>query len=94
MGVYLNCFWQPDSGGMNKAERMEARTIRTFPTHLPTTSFFSAPPAQARWRMPRRLWRGLNFRAQRIDTEPLARMMLRAEAVSSSRIEGLEMPGG
>lgn len=22
MGVYLNCFWQPDSGGMNKAERM------------------------------------------------------------------------
>lgn len=36
----------------------------------------------------------LELSGSRIDTEPLARMMLRAEAVSSSRIEGLEMPAG
>ena len=35
---------------------------------------------------------GLDVNGTLTDTEPLARLLLRAEAVSSSRIEGLEMP--
>lgn len=33
MGVYLNCFWQPDGGGTNKAERMGG----SYHPYLPDT---------------------------------------------------------
>lgn len=94
MGVYLNCFWQPDSGGMNKAERMGGPYHPYLPDALADYELLLSPSCASAVADAQEALARLELSGSRIDTEPLARMMLRAEAVSSSRIEGLEMPGG
>ena len=92
MGSYLTRYWQPDGHGMNKVERMGG----TYHPYLPDTIadyemmlFPSCADAVAR---AQEALRRLDAGGTLVDTEPLARLLLRAEAVSSSRIEGLEMP--
>ncbi|MFR3452381.1 MAG: Fic family protein [Collinsella sp.] len=94
MGVYLNCFWQPDSGGMNKAERMGGPYHPYLPDALADYELLLSPSCASAVADAQEALARLELSGSRIDTEPLARMMLRAEAVSSSRIEGLEMPAG
>mgnify|MGYP000520802666 CR=1 FL=1 len=94
MGVYLNCFWQPDSGGMNKAERMGGPYHPYLPDTLADYELLLSPSCASAVADAQEALAKLELSGSRIDTEPLARMMLRAEAVSSSRIEGLEMPAG
>ena len=90
MGVYLNCFWQPDSGGMNKAERMGGPYHPYLPDTLADYELLLSPSCASAVADAQEALAKLELSGSRIDTEPLARMMLRAEAVSSSRIEGLE----
>lgn len=94
MGVYLTRYWQPDGGGMNKAERMGGPYHPYRPDALAGFEpMFSSSCVGALARAQDALAR-LDVSGSLTDTEPLARMLLRAEAVSSSRIEGLEMPVG
>lgn len=94
MGVYLKRFWQPDSGGMNKAERMGGPYYPYLPDKLANYEPLLDPSCTKAVANAQEALGKLELSGTRIDTEPLARMMLRAEAVSSSRIEGLEMPAG
>ena len=94
MGVYLNHFWQPDGGGMNKAERMGGSYHPYLPDTLADYELLLNPSCASAVANAQGALARLELSGSRIDTEPLARMMLRAEAVSSSRIEGLEMPAG
>lgn len=92
MGRYLKRYWQPDGGGMNKAERMGGPYRPYSPDRLAGFELAMEPScvravADAELALER-----LASIGNLTDTEPLARLLLRAEAVSSSRIEGLEMP--
>ena len=94
MGVYLDRFWQPDGGGMNKAERMGGPYHPYLPDMLSSYEPMLSPSCTRAVANAQEALRMLEYSGSLIDTEPLARMMLRAEAVSSSRIEGLEIPAG
>lgn len=94
MGVYLNRFWQPDGGGMNKTERMGGPYHPYLPDTLADYELLLSPSCAEAVAEAQEALGKLELSRPLIDTEPLARMMLRAEAVSSSRIEGLEMPAG
>lgn len=92
MGAYLTRYWQPDGSGMNKAERMGGAYHPYRPDLLAGfESVFGSSCVSAIAKAQDSLVR-LDASGSLTDTEPLARMLLRAEAVSSSRIEGLEMP--
>lgn len=92
MGAYLTRYWMPDGIGMNKAERMGG----TYHPYAPDTLSDYAPVLSASCAESVARAQGALSRLDEsrllVDTEPLARLLLRAEAVSSSRIEGLEMP--
>lgn len=94
MGVYLDRFWQPDGGGMNKAERMGGPYHPYLPDTLREYEPMLSPSCARAVASAQEALRVLERSGSLIDTEPLARMMLRAEAISSSRIEGLEIPAG
>lgn len=92
MGAYLTRYWQPDGSGMNKAERMGGSYHPYRPDMLAGFEpLFGSSCVGAIAKAQDSLAR-LDASGFLTDTEPLARMLLRAEAVSSSRIEGLEMP--
>lgn len=92
MGTYLLRYWMPDGFGMNKAERMGGAYHPYVPDTLASYEpVLTAPCSEAVARAQEALVR-LDDSRTLVDTEPLARLLLRAEAVSSSRIEGLEMP--
>ena len=94
MGVYLNRYWQSDGEGMNKAERMGGLYRPYLPDTLADYELLLSPSCASAVADAQEALGKLELSGSRIDTEPLARMMLRTEAVSSSRIEGLEMPAG
>ena len=94
MGTYLDRFWQPDGGGMNKAERMGGPYRPYLPDMLAGYEPMLSPSCAKAVADAQEAIGRLELSGSLTDTEPLARMMLRAEAVSSSRIEGLEMPAG
>lgn len=94
MGIYLDRFWQPDGGGMNKAERMGGPYHPYLPDMLAGYEPKLSPSCAKAVADAQEALGKLELSGSLVDTEPLARMMLRAEAVSSSRIEGLEMPAG
>ena len=94
MGVYLDRFWQPDGGGMNKTERMGGPYHPYLPDMLGDYEPALFPSCAKAVADAQEAIRMLELSGSLVDTEPLARMMLRAEAVSSSRLEGLEMPAG
>lgn len=94
MGVYLNRYWQSDGEDMNKAERMGGLYRPYLPDTLADYELLLSPSCASAVADAQEALGKLELSGSRIDTEPLARMMLRTEAVSSSRIEGLEMPAG
>lgn len=92
MGFYTERFWVSDVSGMNKAERLGG-VYRPYTPDLlcgreiTLSSTCGAAVARAESALAE-----LRVSQALTDTEPLARMLLRSEAISSSRIEGLEMP--
>lgn len=95
MGFYQSAYWLSDTWGANRQERRSG----TYHSYMPDTlcdldislaAEASAAAAQAQADLVL-----LNARATHLfNTEPLARLILRAEAVASSKIEGLEMSVG
>ncbi len=88
--------WQSDlASGLSRRDRMPCEYDAYLPDHLGGRPVYlegdvAADVADAEAEI-RRLNDGANALA---DTEALARLLLRAEAVASSRIEGLEVGGG
>ena len=94
MGRYVERFWVSDASGMNKAERMGGAYRSYTPDELNGFELMMEPSCAAAVARAGEALRSLEGAGSLTDTEPLARLLLRAEAVSSSRIEGLEMPAG
>ena len=87
-------FWEADFAGMTRRDRRPCRYSVYLPDHLDGHRFVldgdvAADVADAEADLVR-----LNATADALaDTEALARLLLRAESVASSRIEGLEVGG-
>ena len=94
MGSYVDRFWISDASGMNKVERLGGSYHPYVPDELVGFELLMEPSCAAAVAQAQEALRSLNASGSLTDTEPLARLLLRAEAVSSSRIEGLEMPAG
>ena len=94
MGSYVERYWVSDASGMNKAERMGGAYRPYVPDMLEGFELMMEPSCAAAVARASEALRALQDAGSLTDTEPLARLLLRAEAVSSSRIEGLEMPAG
>ena len=92
MGSYVERYWVSDVSGMNKAERMGGRYSPYVPDALKGFELMMEPSCASAVTRASEALRSLQGAGSLTDTEPLARLLLRAEAVSSSRIEGLEMP--
>ena len=92
MGCYLTRFWQPDGYGMNKTERMGGTYHPYSPDTIADYEMMLSPSCSDAVARAQEALRRLDAGGTLVDTEPLARLLLRADAVSSSRIEGLEMP--
>lgn len=92
MGSYVERYWVSDASGMNKAERMGGRYSPYVPDALEGFELMMEPSCASAVTRASEALRSLQDAGSLTDTEPLARLLLRAEAVSSSRIEGLEMP--
>lgn len=92
MGTYLNRYWQPDGIGMSKSERMGGTYHPFLPDSIADREFkLSATAARAVAEAEHAI-RQLNESCTRLmDTEPLARLILKSEALASSRIEGLQI---
>ncbi len=93
MGFYETEYWLSDAWGMNKAERRSGAYHPYVPNSIsdaPLSLSAEASAAIARAQSDVLL---LNNESQHLrSSEPLAQLMLRSEAVASSRIEGLEIP--
>ena len=94
MGSYVERYWVSDSAGMNKAERLGGAYRPYVPDMLEGFELMMEPSCASAVARAQEALRSLENAGSLTDTEPLARLLLRAEAVSSSRIEGLEMPAG
>ena len=94
MGRYVERFWVSDSSGMNKAERVGGAYRPYVPDLIGSYKLMMEPSCASAVTHASEALRSLQNEGSLTDTEPLARLLLRAEAVSSSRIEGLEMPAG
>lgn len=90
MGVYQSAYWLSDSWGAPSG---------TYHPYLPDTLtdqtiLLSAETAAALSQAENDI-QAINASGSPLtDTEPLARLILRSEALASSRIEGLETPAG
>lgn len=95
VGIYQPAYWQSDGWGMNRRETQGGTyypylpdRLEGFDLHLGATAASAVSKAEGSIR-------ALNHRCSHLtDTEPLARLILRSEALASSRIEGLEMGAG
>ena len=94
MGRYVKRYWVPDSSGMNKAKRLGGVYHPYIPDKLEEYEVLMEPSCATAVAHAQEALVDLVRTGSLTDTEPLARLLLRAEAVSSSRIEGLEMPAG
>lgn len=94
MGSYVDRYWISDASGMNKAERMGGAHHPYVPDRIAEFDLLMTPSCAAAVTRASEALRVLQIAGSLTDTEPLARLLLRAEAVSSSRIEGLEIPAG
>lgn len=77
---------------MNKTERLGGTYYPYVPDMLCEFELSLNPTCANAVAQAQQALSDLNTQGSLTDTEPLARLLLRAEAVSSSRIEGLEMP--
>ncbi len=93
MGVYETAAWSADTWGMTKRDRRSGAyhpyapdCVADFDPSFPLSVHAAVSKAE-------RLTMELDARSEHLtDTEPLARLILRAEAVASSRIEGYQIP--
>lgn len=95
MGAYESKFWLSDTWGMNRRERASGTYRPYIPDTLATREIRLTPEAAAAVAHAQANILSLNASPQPLaDTEPLARLILRAEALASSKIEGLTMNAG
>lgn len=92
MGVYQSAYWQSDGTGMNRRERQSGTYHPFLPDMLAGLDFGLLPETASTVSRAEQAIRTLNETTSHLtDTEPLARLILRSEAIASSRVEGLEV---
>lgn len=92
MAGFADRFWLSDGGGVTRRERQSCAYRPYVPDPLMGRPFLMEGPVAADVADAEAAIRELNATAIALtDTEALARLLLRAEAVASSRIEGLEI---
>lgn len=95
MGIYQSEYWLSDSWGMNRSERMSGSYHPYLPDKLCEAQLNLTPEAASAVAQAQMDIINLNASSTHLsDTEPLARLILRAEALASSKIEGLAMNAG
>lgn len=95
MGTYETDYWLTDTWGMNRRESRSGVYHPYRPDAIAHRAFSLTGPAVSAVSRAELSIAKLNADTGRLtDTEPLARLILRSEALASSRIEGLEMPAG
>lgn len=95
MGTYTSLYWQSAGWGMNRRERQSGTYRAYLPDLLTSLDLSLAPQTACAVSRAESAIRLLNMQTRVLtDTEPLARLLLRSEALASSRIEGLEMNAG
>ena len=95
MGSYGSAYWLTDTWGSTRRERQSGVYHPYQPDHIAGLDLPLTPEAAAAASQAERDIAQLNARATVLtNTEPLARLILRSEALASSRIEGLELGAG
>lgn len=95
MGIYQSDYWQSSGWGMNRRETQSGTYHPYLPDTLSDFEVRLTPQAAHAVARGESAVRVLNQRVRYLtDTEPLARLILRSEALASSRIEGLQMSAG
>lgn len=95
MGVYETAYWMSDTWGMSRREARSGAYHPYRPDLISAREFTLSPQAISAVSRAESAVRRLNESTTHLtNTEPLARLILRSEALASSRIEGLEMPAG
>lgn len=90
MGRYEEQYWASDSWEAPSGTYRSYVPDRLVGTSIPLDPSVAAAVAKAEGDI-----RALNVETRYLtDTEPLARIIMRSEAMASSRIEGLEVPAG
>lgn len=92
VGTYLDRYWQPDGIGMSKTERMGGTYYPFLPDAISDFDLKLTAEASTAISSAEHAIRQLNTSCSHLtDTEALARLILRSEALASSRIEGLQV---
>ena len=95
MGFYESAYWLSDAWGGKRRERMSGAYHPFVPDSLGDSEISHGPATLAEVIAAQTDIAVLNEKTRHLrDTEPLARLILRSEAMASSRIEGLEIPVG
>ena len=95
MGVYQSDYWQSCGWGMNRRETQSGTYHPFLPDKLAGLDIMLTPEAVSAVTRAQSAVLLLNQEARFLtNTEPLARLLLRSEALASSRIEGLQMKAG
>ena len=95
MGAYETAYWLTDTWGMSRRESRSGAYHPYRPDMIAGFAPSFSAAAVASISRGESAIRALNEASPHLtDTEPLARLIMRAEALASSRIEGLEMPAG
>lgn len=95
MGRYESEYWLSDGWGASRRERASGTYHPYVPDMLAGADVRLTAEASAAAAAAERDVAALNERSPHLrDTEPLARLVLRSEAIASSRIEGLEVGAG
>lgn len=95
MGVYQSDYWQPSGWGMNRRETQGGTYHPYLPDYVSTYDLKLVPDTAAAISQGEAAILALNQQVRYLtNTEPLARLILRSEALASSRIEGLEVNAG
>ncbi len=95
MGVYQSDYWQSSGWGMNRREAQGGTYHPFLPDALARLDIMLTPEAVSAVTQAQAAVMLLNQEARYLtNTEPLARLLLRSEALASSRIEGLQMNAG
>ncbi len=95
MGRYESAFWLSDGWGASRRERASGTYRPYVPDPIAGADIRLTAEAAAAAAAAERAVAALNERGAHLrDTEPLARLVLRSEAIASSRIEGLEVGAG
>lgn len=95
MGIYQSEYWLSTGWGMNRRETQSGTYRPYLPDKVAHLELRLHPAAAAAVSRAESSVALLNRESRYLtDTEPLARLILRSEALASSRIEGLEVSAG